>query len=1333
MNTLPINFLFLLQQQVIIQPEKKHDSTLLQIEALERIEESCETDVAIERTASPTLQLTKTERLTDYPVSASPDSLRSHSPFGGSRRSSLSAVSESSLTSEGSHSFDISRKPNRRILKNPHRPRRRSTNRVRWKLENDSDSTSQDSFEMTASIDPSAVYQTVRNGIEEAREHWQEFEQSPAKGSTGLTPAKPQQLVGGDSLSVLQVSINEGNNNHFPKSPSSLLRPPAVTSPPHSPSPTPSSLTPSSNSSPSSSYTSSPLHQPSGLPTAPLSLRRVQSADASAALLEYYASRVRRSPSHERSSSADESSSTVFDVSVLKIDSSHLSELETSTPGGKGRRQLFKFPQNSDKSFRSADDEDDYDHLRPRESTPIGGNLESPFPAYISPLLQNGYAKYGIRQTSTRNTRPLYSEGDIDEAMEELVWDKKKGGVPKMVSRKRQMLPNGTPSTVDQSQPDRETTTNDHAQRCTSPPLSEQDTGRPLALESRPMVPKMGALQGQHLAPGKKDLPPPPVPPRLRRMSSPSHLKGKYKPLPPLPEVEEKSTASPNSSSVLITQSSQNSSQGSSDYSDVVLDPPLEFSTPPSSNASCEGNSQPSSITSSEAASSPAEDGLTSVSSTTLIADQDNSYSHQDVDPYAQSFASASRKSPSERGHAAGHHMALSHLHTSSSAKMSAENEKQKNDSEMASKVDKRTLRIPSSGSDSSLDENALRIQSATVSSSPMMPTSTQSYSTSSWPRPSMAARIGRYLSSPPQGSRPTSPPSVPRPGIAHSRIIPTSTQSQASRPTTGTLPMPHSAQSRMRLTNPPLPDTGTTSPPPYTRPHLVPSQVIQTNTLPAPRPTSPTQTTTCVYSTQSQRLHDRPTSPQPKITRPTTPNQTGRPHSAQPQRIGDRPTSPQPQIARPTTPNQTSIPHRAQSLRFSDRPTSPQPQVSTHVSPTQSSILRSAQSQNDHVSVNSKPQATQPTRSSLPAIRPQGAQMHNIHDRPIIPPHRGSRSVSPTPMNGHHRAQSHPISNRNTLTESASSAHTSSNHSAGRPTNPPLRPLSPQYHVDAHHGPHSYQARHNRVKSATPTSRSTTPTPRSTTPTPRSTTPTPRSTTPTPRPISPQSRVNPPQTPTSQLDRAHSPVQRPISPQAYVNSTRPVSPTARCVSPQPEMARQTNALQRKIASMRSQSPPPGMPQGRAYTTRPLSPSQLESASSLQYGSQNPQSYHSASSSDSHKYKLSLLTAYTEGNLLHEQSHPHQDHNPTSYPPRHLGAMGQKHTRANPGRTSAMQGRISSEDQHVMTTFYSGNKLPAMTPVSYDTERTIDDMLADLETESTVSGEERERGLPYGE
>lgn len=167
------------------------------IEALDSIKETKQDVSHLMQHHIPLSHIQDPDQLTDYPRSGSPDSAFSRSSLNGSRRSSLSAVSESSLNSENSFSHDANKRPTRNILKNPHRLKRRSKKNVRWNLpngvseriENDSDTTSLESFDSSSTSN--SLYNRARNGIIETRRGWREFEKPPLPGSTGLTPSKP--------------------------------------------------------------------------------------------------------------------------------------------------------------------------------------------------------------------------------------------------------------------------------------------------------------------------------------------------------------------------------------------------------------------------------------------------------------------------------------------------------------------------------------------------------------------------------------------------------------------------------------------------------------------------------------------------------------------------------------------------------------------------------------------------------------------------------------------------------------------------------------------------------------------------------------------------------------------------------------------------------------------------------------------------------------------------------------------------------------------------------------------------------------------------------------
>ena len=343
-------------------------------------------------------------RITDYPVCSSPESGICRSPTAGSRRSSISGMSESSLTSEGSLTYDASRRPNKKILKRPHGPRRGSKNRVRWRLpggDNESDTTSLESYD--SSIAGSNIFQRARNGLMESRQNWKEFERCPSPGSTGLTPARrppgrnqysmqrrassPESPIYQSPKHIPTILISpSSSSDSFRRIPSPLYSPPQVTSPSHSP--VPPSSAPSADE-PGNSPTisgqgahmhSTPVGKYSGFSSPQYSNPREEGS---------------RSPECRQMNGHDDSSD-VFDVSVLRINSSTLSELEASTQDERQRRRLFEFPAesrqrmrklSSPSSFKSyilpenplqhCSDSDDYDHLAPvDENQPDGQGLK---------------------------------------------------------------------------------------------------------------------------------------------------------------------------------------------------------------------------------------------------------------------------------------------------------------------------------------------------------------------------------------------------------------------------------------------------------------------------------------------------------------------------------------------------------------------------------------------------------------------------------------------------------------------------------------------------------------------------------------------------------------------------------------------------------------------------------------------------------------------------------------------------------------------------------------------------------------------------------------------
>lgn len=302
------------------------------------------------------------DRITDYPRRPSPSvSLLSLS----SRRSSLSAMSQSSLTSDSS--FDANKKPGKKILKNPRRAARNSKNRVTWKLPNtsdgtgiDSDAVSTDSLESSGS----SVYNRARSGVLAARQAWRDFENSPPKGSTGITPIKPTQRLpltrSSSATSTLHMYSPPGNLATIPqgtvfnglesKSSENLMRPKLIPSP----------LTYNTSSNNSITPAGSVLHSTPIRQTP--SIRHTQSTSS----LEFQRNML------QFGSTPDQVAD--INVPILRLDNSNLTDLEESTVEDKKRMHIFQFPQNNQKAtpdnsravaLLEDDDANDYDHLSP--------------------------------------------------------------------------------------------------------------------------------------------------------------------------------------------------------------------------------------------------------------------------------------------------------------------------------------------------------------------------------------------------------------------------------------------------------------------------------------------------------------------------------------------------------------------------------------------------------------------------------------------------------------------------------------------------------------------------------------------------------------------------------------------------------------------------------------------------------------------------------------------------------------------------------------------------------------------------------------------------------
>ena len=338
------------------------------LDALESIKESKQDIIRLTRQISPMNSLSDPDRITDYPRRPSPSvSLLSLS----SRRSSLSAMSQSSLTSDSS--FDASRKPGKKILKNPHRPTRNSKNRVTWKLPNtgdgagiESDTMSVDSLESSSS----SIYNRARSGVQAARQAWRDFENSPPRGSTGITPIKPTQRLpltrSSSATGTLHMYSPPGNLATIPqgtvvndlesKSSDNLMRPKLT--------PSPLTYNTSSNNSitPGSVLHSTPIRQMS-------SIRYTQST-----------SNLEFQTNMQQFGSTPDQAAADIDIPILRLDNSNLTDLEESTLEDRRRMHIFQFPQHNQQAILQTsdnsrskqpvalledDDANDYDHLSP--------------------------------------------------------------------------------------------------------------------------------------------------------------------------------------------------------------------------------------------------------------------------------------------------------------------------------------------------------------------------------------------------------------------------------------------------------------------------------------------------------------------------------------------------------------------------------------------------------------------------------------------------------------------------------------------------------------------------------------------------------------------------------------------------------------------------------------------------------------------------------------------------------------------------------------------------------------------------------------------------------
>ncbi len=426
------------------------------MEYLENIEEGKTELTKLSRKPSPLLspESYDPDRLTDYPRAQSPP--RAHSPIGDSRRSSLSAVSESSLTSDNSSimSYNANKMPTKKILKHPHRKRKHNKNRVRWKDE-ESDTVSMRSFDSISTT--SEIYTRARNGVTEVRQNWREFERSPAQGSVGLTPSgarglRPPQHSPLSNSSLLNTSITPSPSNSFTHY--LLGGSPGVHTGTRQRSVSASSLPQIPANKELSNFSNNPPHSASrafqrspspltGSAFIPLSLQRtLQSTPKPHHQSDSFLVSTARRSMENSPTSPSNNSDIDLPYPVLKIDNSNLTELEESTAEDRKKMHIFKFPQNTPISkaplytggqrvakmpppvFLDDDDEGDYDHLSPKEESNdeqnAEGSIDKPEATTSGQKdMQGGDGEKNERSPENED-EGSYSDKDIEAALDEL-------------------------------------------------------------------------------------------------------------------------------------------------------------------------------------------------------------------------------------------------------------------------------------------------------------------------------------------------------------------------------------------------------------------------------------------------------------------------------------------------------------------------------------------------------------------------------------------------------------------------------------------------------------------------------------------------------------------------------------------------------------------------------------------------------------------------------------------------------------------------------------------------------------------------------------------------
>lgn len=646
------------------------------IEALDSIKETKQ-DVARLTQQGVPIYIQDPDQITDYPRSASPDSALSRSSLNGSRRSSLSAVSESSLNSEGSFSYDANKRPKRNILKNPHRPRRRSKKNVRWNLpnggmgfiENESDTTSLESFDSSSTT--SSLFVKARNGVAETRQNWREFERAPPPGSTGMTPSKPpfpgsqfnprpssaSQTSLGSPVKLTPVTTyspgHETTHEQRRISNSRLHAQAALRggSPQHRFYRTTSPLSGSPLSIGSHDQggfnrlsrvvhsTSTPiirrtLSESNALRTSPLKLFNEQ------ALLEEDTSRV---------------SNDIDNPLILKLSDSKVTELEASTLEDRHRMHVFEFPQKSRRysepvrpqissvplrhppstvrtAFLEDDDEGDYDHLRPiSENTKT--NSKDGTSAGGSKLIE-GMVKLRDKKINkkSRNSIVSYTADDLDDALREIENDSQNSsdGSPQDATIDEETAPPLPERRKyhyhQQKQSPQDNTLTQSKSDCNQPTSSSliQTGGLGLHRSKSDPVSSLNTNTEKKTFTKDTSVPspvrkPPPVPPKQKRIKLRDRdTNGNPKPLSPTDRTVPNISNSPSPSPQNLTFKEPHDSQGENSM-DNILPPPPEFASSFNhyQRSSKSENSSPKTATS--------DDLLGSASTSTLVDEPDDS------------------------------------------------------------------------------------------------------------------------------------------------------------------------------------------------------------------------------------------------------------------------------------------------------------------------------------------------------------------------------------------------------------------------------------------------------------------------------------------------------------------------------------------------------------------------------------------------------------------------------------------------------------------------------------------------------------------------------------